>query len=122
MEIRTIPDGADIYIRDYADIEPDESQWRLLGRSPLKTDMIPQSYYPRVSYRIRAVKPGFEPVEWAVPLGSNLTRALTIELHTTESTPAGMVWVPGITELGTIQTNQPARLKKRLRSGWIETK
>ena len=119
VQIRTIPDGADIYIRDYADVEPGDSQWRRLGRSPLKTDMIPQSYYPRVSYRIRAVKPGFEPVEWAVPLGSNLTRALTIELHTTESTPAGMVWVPGITELGPIQTN-PASAPEKTSAFWLD--
>ena len=70
VEISTIPDGADIYIRDYANVEPGDTQWRLLGRSPLQTDMIPHSYYPRGNYRIRAVKPGFEPVEWAVPLGA----------------------------------------------------
>ena len=67
-----MPDGADIYIRDYADTEPGDSEWRLLGRSPVQTDMIPQSYYPRGTYRVRAVKQGFETVEWAVPLGSRL--------------------------------------------------
>ena len=70
LQVRTVPDGADIYIRDYADTEPDDSRWRLLGPSPLQTDILPQRYYPRGTYRVRAVKPGFEPVEWGVPLGA----------------------------------------------------
>ena len=66
VRVSTIPDGADIYVRDYADTEPDDSHWRRLGRSPVQTDLIPQSYYPRATYRVRAVKQGFEPVELAV--------------------------------------------------------
>ena len=119
VRISTMPDGADIYIRDYADTEPGDSPWRLLGRSPVQTDMVPQSYYPRGTYRVRAVKQGFETVEWAVLLGHIFQEVLTIELHATESTPAGMVWVPGITALGTSQTI-PANAPDKTSAFWLD--
>jgi eukaryotic-like serine/threonine-protein kinase len=96
--LETTPDGADIYIRDYAG---DDASWQLLGRSPLRTNRIPI----RVSsYRIRVTKAGYEPAEFVVALGNALRAALQIPLHTTAETPPGMVWVRGITETGRSQT------------------
>ena len=66
---------------------------------------------------MKAVKQGFETVDWAVPL--NGQEALTIGLHASESTPAGMVWVPGITELGTSQTN-PAAAPQKASGFWLD--
>ena len=119
VRISTMPEGADVYIRDYADTEPGDPEWRLLGRSPVQTDMVPQSYYPRGTYRVRAVKQGFETVEWAVVLGHIFQDVLTIDLHATDTTPAGMVWVPGITALGTSQTS-PANAPEKTSAFWLD--
>jgi hypothetical protein len=55
--IRTVPDGADIFIKDYSD--PDDA-WEMIGRSPLDQVRIPQGYL-----RWKFVKPGYEPLEAA---------------------------------------------------------
>jgi signal transduction histidine kinase len=57
----TEPAGADVYIRDYTSPD-DQATWQHLGLSPVKTDRLPQSNYPRGYYLIRAVKSGFETV------------------------------------------------------------
>ena len=44
---------------------------------------------------------------------------LTIDLHATDTTPAGMVWVPGITALGTNQTN-PADAPEKTSAFWLD--
>jgi len=94
VTIETEPAGADLYIRDYTGPN-DEASWQHLGRSPVKTDRLPQSNYPRGYYRIRAVKSGFETVESALTLGEGtLPPPTKIELHSSSSTPRGMVWVP----------------------------
>jgi eukaryotic-like serine/threonine-protein kinase len=94
VTIETEPAGADLYIRDYTGPD-DPAEWQYLGRSPVKTDRLPQSNYPRGYYRVRAAKLGFETVEHAVALGEGtLPASAKIELHSSASTPAGMVWVP----------------------------
>jgi cephalosporin-C deacetylase-like acetyl esterase len=81
VSVQTIPHGADIYVRDYADTENnDPSSWELLGRSPLDVSL------PTGDHRFRIVKEGFEPVELAAA-GS------LIRLHRPEEIPSGMVWV-----------------------------
>jgi pimeloyl-ACP methyl ester carboxylesterase len=89
MTIETTPSGAAIYSRDYVDVsnENDLSGWVLLGTSPLKTNQIPILGH----YRIRAVKEGFEPVEWSIEAPPN--RAVNVPLHGRDVAPPGMVWV-----------------------------
>jgi hypothetical protein len=61
VKIQTEPPGADIYVRDYPDIEDnDPSHWILLGRSPLTSQELPNG-----CHRLRVIKEGFEPVEQA---------------------------------------------------------
>ena len=96
VSIKTIPDGADIYIRDYQDSEDsDLSYWELLGRSPLEARP-PMGYH-----RFRVVKEGFEPIELAA-IGNQL------QLHHKDEIPLGMVWVPGIRKGGAAPAVAPA--------------
>jgi hypothetical protein len=92
VTIQTEPSGADIYVRDYTG--PEEEAWQFLGRSPVTTDRLPGSYYPRGFYRVRAEKSGFATAEWAAILGRAGTPPLKLELRSKESVPPGMVWVP----------------------------
>ncbi len=109
VTIETEPAGADLYIRDYT-APDDEAAWDSLGRSPVKTDRIPRSSYPRGYYRIRTVKSGFETVDRTLSLGGTfLAESAKIELHSKASTPPGMVWAPpgrGVTWLG-VSTPKP---------------
>jgi len=94
VTIETEPPGADIYIRDYTSPD-DDAAWQHLGRSPVKTDRLPQSNYPRGYYVIRAAKAGLETVERAYALGQAAAPITArIELHSKTSTPTGMIWVP----------------------------
>ncbi len=94
VTLDTEPSGADVSIRDYTSPD-DEAAWQHLGPSPVKTNRLPQSGYPRGYYVVRASKPGFETVEHALTLGdSALPQATKMELHSTASTPPGMLWVP----------------------------
>jgi len=88
--IKTTPPGAQIYIRDYNDIQGDQNSlgWRLLGASPLQTKQIPVVGH----YRIRAVKDGLEPVERVI---EGVERSVNLPLHGRIVTPEGMVWVDG---------------------------
>jgi len=91
MTIETTPSGAAIYTRDYLDVgnDNDSSGWVLLGTSPVKTNQIPLIGH----YRIRAVKEGFEPVEWSIEAPGATNRALNVPLHGRDVAPPGMVWV-----------------------------
>jgi predicted Ser/Thr protein kinase len=96
VPIQTIPPGADIYVRDYADTEDnDPSRWQLLGSSPLTANL------PIGDHRFRIVKEGFEPVE-IVAAGSQ------IQLHRREEIPSGMVWVSNIPKGGANPAVAPA--------------
>src|SRR5262249_35604770 len=88
VTIETTPPGAKIAIVDYADT--DDTHWQSLGQTPLNTDRIPFRGY----YRIRVTKDGFEPVERAFSPGGGQT--LRVELHTSDETPKGMVWLPAV--------------------------
>jgi len=94
--IQTTPPGADIYALDYTAGDSQARQY--LGRSPLTTNRLPRRGY----YRIRAVKAGLEPVEWATPGTS-----VEIVLHDPKTAPKGMVWVPG-TKQADIAATYPA--------------
>ena len=80
--IRTVPDGADIFIKDYSD--PDDA-WEMIGRSPLDQVRIPQGYL-----RWKFVKPGYEPLEAA----KSFRFDAPLRLEPKESVPPGMVRVP----------------------------
>ena len=73
VRISTMPEGADVYIRDYADTEPGDPEWRLLGRSPVQTDMVPQSYFPRGTYRVTGGETGFRNRRMGGPPGPRLS-------------------------------------------------
>lgn len=55
--IRTEPDGADIYIKDYLALD---QEWELLGRAPITNALLPLS-----QLRWRIVKDGWETSERA---------------------------------------------------------
>jgi formylglycine-generating enzyme required for sulfatase activity/predicted esterase len=94
IAIETEPAGADLFIRDYTGPD-DDAAWQHLGRTPVKTNRLPQSNFPRGYYVVRAAKPGFETVERALALGQSASPFTEkIELHSKASSPAGMVWVP----------------------------
>jgi predicted Ser/Thr protein kinase len=55
FSVRTIPPGADVYVRDYADTKDnDASGWQLLGRSPVSAQL------PAGDHRFWMVKQGFK--------------------------------------------------------------
>jgi len=56
--VRTDPDGADVYYKEYGDIE---GEWLYLGRSPLESIR-----FPRGDYRWKLVKEGFETRECGI--------------------------------------------------------
>ncbi len=64
FSVQTEPDGADVYYKEFSDIE---GQWLYLGRSPLE-----QIRFPMGSYRWQVVKEGFETRECVKPWGDTL--------------------------------------------------
>jgi hypothetical protein len=80
--IRTVPDGAEVFIKDYGD--PDDA-WEMIGRSPLDQVRIPHGYL-----RWKFVKPGYEPLEAA----KSFRFDAPLRLEPKESVPPGMVRVP----------------------------
>ena len=105
LTILTDPPGADIYIREYLDIE---GKWKKLGKTPVDSIRIPggSSFWGANSfYLLRLVKPGFEDIlamTSTLP-GSFITsfRSLTKDtlyrkLFTQGTIPPGMVYVEGL--------------------------
>ena len=87
VEFVSSPPGATLYISDYTAAAGDDlSQWKPLGTTPLTVAQIPSWGY----YRIRAVKPGHLTTD-AILGGEH---ALSIALPLAADAPAGMVWVP----------------------------
>ncbi|HKS94712.1 MAG TPA: protein kinase [Terriglobia bacterium] len=84
VSIRTNPPGANVYLKDYADLTDD---WELLGQSPLENTRIPFGYF-----RWKVSKPGYGTVEGAAGAGS---RVISFTLGPEGSVPPGMVRVPG---------------------------
>ena len=93
ITVQTAPPGADVYIKGY--MAPD-SPWAYLGKSP-----IPQVWGAATTpYRIRIVKPGFEPIEtsfgWATGTKfSGTGLVFNRKLTPKGNAPPGMVLAPG---------------------------
>ena len=78
------PPGADVYIRDYADVH---GQWEYLGKTPLQGNRLPHSFY---AFKLQ--KDGYETVE---ATGTALEGTpLKVILDPVGSLPPGMVHVP----------------------------
>ena len=86
--IETTPAGAEVAIKEYR--KPD-SEWRLLGKSPMKNIRLPKFYY---RWRIR--QEGSETVEQA----AGVTAAIKFFVPKTGEIPRDMVRVPGSTTNG----------------------
>ena len=80
--IRTSPPGADIYIKDYLDVN---APWEFVGKSPIAELWVGQTQ----TYRFRIVKNGFETAERA------FAGAWEIKLTPRGSGPQGMLLVSG---------------------------
>ncbi len=95
IAVRTSPDGADIYIKQY---RADDQAWEYVGRSPVDRLKIPFGLL-----RWKASKQGFETIEatsWArerwkelLPPGGGTT--LNLSLAASGSIPREMVRIPG---------------------------
>jgi formylglycine-generating enzyme required for sulfatase activity/predicted Ser/Thr protein kinase len=79
--IRTIPPGADAYVRDYGGIHED---WEYLGKTPLEAVRLPSGHF-----RFKITKDGYEPVE-----ATNEHGGIQVVLDPVGSLPPGMVHVP----------------------------
>jgi serine/threonine protein kinase/dienelactone hydrolase len=84
VSIKTTPPGADVYVKDYADLS---DNWQLLGTSPLGSIRLPVGYF-----RWRIAKKGYTPVEGAAESYSSDIR---FTLDPDGVLPAGMVRVTG---------------------------
>ncbi len=82
LDVTTTPEGADVAIRNYADLN---GAWHLLGTTPIRGVKV-----PFVPYRVRITKAGFVPVDISHPFGP-----LTIALVDERSAEPGMVQVAG---------------------------
>ncbi len=98
LSIKTTPPGANIYCRDYADVqEGDPSGWEWLGQSPLSAHAIIGFH------RFRVVKEGMEPVEFAAGESN-----IQLRLHPRNAIPSGMVEASGIGRGGAFPAAAPA--------------
>ena len=106
MSIETKPSGADVYVRNYTDLD---GEWRHLGLSPIEGVRLPLQ-----SHRWRVSKEGYATVDRAdafVPARSNKKiEQLEFELRSEALVPGGMVYV----EEGTIGVNVGALRLGRL--------
>ena len=90
LTILTDPPGADVYIREYADIE---GEWKKLGRTPVGSVKIPGSpSWPASFYLTRIVNPGYEDV---LAVALTLEDTLFRKLFRQNTVPPDMVYVEG---------------------------
>ncbi len=86
ISITTTPLGAEIFLRDYSDLNP---RWDPIGKSPLRQFKLPQGFK-----RWRMTLPGYENAE-----GALFARFKPVELHVEldkgNSIPPGMVRIRG---------------------------
>jgi formylglycine-generating enzyme required for sulfatase activity len=87
VSIHTSPPGANVYIKQYRDMNGD---WRLLGVSPVENLQIPFGYY-----RWKVAKKGYGTVEGAAAVAPIETGAISFTLDPEGSIPPDMVRVPG---------------------------
>jgi len=99
VSIQTDPSGADIYRKNYEDIN---SRWEYLGQSPLEGIRIPIGYF-----RWKVEEERYQTLEAA---GSGSEGSIHFELDKKEDVPPGMVRVPGgkiswriLVNIGTIE-------------------
>jgi dienelactone hydrolase len=92
LTILTDPPGADVYIREYTNIE---GEWKKLGRTPIDSIKIPGSpSWPTWSfYLIRIEKPGYENALAVTFTGQD---TLFRKLFKQGTIPPGMVYVEGL--------------------------
>jgi eukaryotic-like serine/threonine-protein kinase len=83
-EVRTVPAGAEVYVRDYADAK---GEWQYLGPSPVQEQLPVWAYY---AFQIRM--DGYETAYATGNAGSE--RLQNIVLDKLETLPPGMVRVP----------------------------
>jgi len=84
ISIYTDPSGANIYIKEYTDVDGD---WKSIGQSPIDNIRLPKNFY-----RWKIVKKGFEPAMAVLkPIEDSLYR----KLDKVGSLPPGMVRVRG---------------------------
>lgn len=81
----TDPQGAEIYLKEYADIEGD---WKFLGTTPIDSLRMPA----RTLYRWKIEKPGYDTV---LVTASTQSDTLYRTLHKTGDIPPDMVFVEG---------------------------
>ncbi len=89
ISVETDPPGADVYVRDYADMEAD---WQHLGQSPIEGVRLPLRYS-----RWRVTKDDYERIETADvsgPFGLRRVDDLRFEFTEQGSIPNAMVRIP----------------------------
>jgi len=83
VTIRTTPAGAEVFIKDYVDVD---GAWELLGRTPLESLPVPNGHL-----QLRITLPGYVPIESAFTPKLSLQSALVLD--PLGSVPDGMVHV-----------------------------
>ncbi len=78
---RTTPPGADVYIRDYVEVN---GKWEYLGKSPLEKIRLPYAHYA-----LKFTKGGYDPV-----LATSEYNEVDVVLDRTGTLPSSMVHVP----------------------------
>ena len=91
LTILTDPPGADVYFREYSDID---GKWKKLGRTPIDSSKIPGSPFWQASsiYLLKIVKPGYETVFAVISTSDN---SLQRKLFKQGTIPSDMVYVEG---------------------------
>ncbi len=84
VSIRTTPPAADIYMKEYADVNGD---WQFLGHSPIENIRVPFGYL-----RWKIIKKGYGTVEGAAGVHTDV---ISFVLEPESGIPSGMVRVPG---------------------------
>jgi formylglycine-generating enzyme required for sulfatase activity len=82
----TTPAGARVSVRPYG--SPPETEWRLLGTTPLSNVRLPHG-----TYRWRVEAEGFEPAEFARN-AADMVPPASVELSPRGQTPPGMISIP----------------------------
>ena len=86
VSVETTPPGAQVFIRDYRDLNP---KWEPVGESPLNEMKVPQGFK-----RWKIALPGYEISEGALPAGPK-TVELKVKLDKIGTIPPDMVRIKG---------------------------
>jgi serine/threonine protein kinase/formylglycine-generating enzyme required for sulfatase activity/predicted alpha/beta-hydrolase family hydrolase len=86
ISVETSPPGAQVFIRDYRDLDPN---WEPVGKSPLNEMKVSQGFK-----RWKITLPGYEVAEGALPAGPK-TVELKVELDKIGTLPPDMVRIKG---------------------------